>query len=152
MLRLRDISLPRGGQRPFGTFPKIHPFWRCHPSLTPPLLLLHGTTNLMPTSQYQIPFSPSPSKHLPQLPTCHLPTASPTLPTCPIRPKYPLPPASFVLRPVKIPKGWKSSNWNFKRVFLKRFYSTLFGYMCMFIFSHDTYQWILHNCGRATSS
>ena len=23
-----------GGQRPFGTFPKIHQFWRCHPSLT----------------------------------------------------------------------------------------------------------------------
>ena len=23
-----------GGQRPFGTFPKIHHFWRCHPSLS----------------------------------------------------------------------------------------------------------------------
>ena len=23
-----------GGQRPFGTFPKIHPFWRCGTSLS----------------------------------------------------------------------------------------------------------------------
>ena len=44
---------------------------------------------------------PSPPKHLPLLPTCHLPTASPTPPTCPIRPKYPLPPASFFLNPLQ---------------------------------------------------
>ena len=29
-----DFPKMRGGdQRPFGTFPKIHHFWRCHPSL-----------------------------------------------------------------------------------------------------------------------
>ena len=28
-----------GGQRPFGTFPKIHQFWRRHPSLTPGVLV-----------------------------------------------------------------------------------------------------------------
>ena len=32
----------RGGdQRPFGTFVKIHLFWRCRASLTPPLLVSH---------------------------------------------------------------------------------------------------------------
>ena len=29
-----DFPKMRGGQRPFGTFPKIHPFWSCQASLT----------------------------------------------------------------------------------------------------------------------
>ena len=28
-----DFPKMRGGQRPFGTFPKIHPFWSCQASL-----------------------------------------------------------------------------------------------------------------------
>ena len=28
-----------GGQRPFGTFPKIHPFWWRHPSLSTILII-----------------------------------------------------------------------------------------------------------------
>ena len=38
-----DFPKMRGGdQRPFGTFPKIHHFWRCHPSLRKKPLLVAG--------------------------------------------------------------------------------------------------------------
>ena len=30
-----------GGQRPFGTFPKIHPFWKRHPSLRQHIYIAH---------------------------------------------------------------------------------------------------------------
>ena len=41
-----DFPKMRGGdQRPFGTFPKIHQFWRHHPSLMAPICHHHQTGN-----------------------------------------------------------------------------------------------------------
>ena len=36
-----------GGQRPFGTIPKIHPFWKGKASLSEILLILHGIGDLL---------------------------------------------------------------------------------------------------------
>ena len=42
----------RGGQRPFGIFPKIQPFWWCHPSLSGPTLTAATKQCTMYTAGY----------------------------------------------------------------------------------------------------